>query len=179
MKPVILALLITPIFVASAVTASALEAQAAPAIRSTAGAPADTATERRLVTAVVDSTLAALSRGDLVGFTDYMVDEAITMSIRNRDGQLRHAAQTRLANRSMSLPGRVTERAFGTQVRVAGPIATAWAPYDFYIDDKWSHCGVDVFTLLKTGGTWKIATLVWSVEQPPACQRHPDGPPKQ
>ena len=39
------------------------------------------------------------------------------------------------------------------------------------------HCGVDVFTLLKSEGGWRIATLVWSVEQPPACQRHPAGPP--
>ncbi|MBC8087958.1 MAG: nuclear transport factor 2 family protein [Phycisphaerae bacterium] len=141
-------------------------------------AVADTALDRRLVAALVDSSLAALSRGNLVAFTDYMVDEAITMSVSTRNGQSRHSARSRLANRTMAMPGKITERAFRTQVQVAGPIATAWAPYDLYIDDKWSHCGVDVFTVIKTGGVWKIATLVWSVEQPPACARHPDGPPK-
>lgn len=140
--------------------------------------PTDTVADRKLVVAVVDSALAALSRGSLTGFTDYMVDEAITMSIRETNGQFRHAARTRMANRTMQMTGKITERAFDTRVLVAGPIATAWAPYDLYIDNKWSHCGVDVFTLLKTGGTWKIATLVWSVEQPPACKQHPGGPPK-
>ena len=44
-------------------------------------------------------------------------------------------------------------------------------PYDFYIDGKWSHCGVDAFTMLKSDGRWRIASLSWSVEQPPACER--------
>jgi len=142
-------------------------------------APSDTAADRRQVAALVDSALAALSRGNLEAFTDYMVDEAITMAVSTRDGQSRHSARTRLANRTMAMPGKITERAFRTQVHVAGPIATAWAPYDLYIDNKWSHCGIDVFTIIKTGGAWKIATLVWSAEQPPVCERHPDGPPKQ
>jgi hypothetical protein len=60
---------------------------------------------------------------------------------------------------------------------VSGPVAMVWLPYDFYSDGKWSHCGVDLFTFLKADGRWRIATLVWSVEQPPACAPHPDGPP--
>jgi ketosteroid isomerase-like protein len=141
--------------------------------------PTDTTADRKQVAALVDSALAALSRGNLEAFTDYMVDEAITMSVSSRNGEARHSARTRMANRTMALPGKITERAFRTQVLVAGPIATAWAPYDLYIDDKWSHCGIDVFTIIKTGNAWKIATLVWSVEQPPACERHPDGPPRK
>ena len=63
--------------------------------------------------------------------------------------------------------------------RVNGPVATVWYPYDLYVDGQWSHCGVDVFTLIRTDGQWRIATMSWSAVQPPACEKHPDGPPKQ
>jgi hypothetical protein len=53
-----------------------------------------------------------------------------------------------------------------------------WYPYDLYIDGKWSHCGVDAFTLIRTEGKWRIAVMSWSAEQPPACEKHPDGPPR-
>jgi hypothetical protein len=63
-------------------------------------------------------------------------------------------------------------------VKIAGRLATVWLPYDFHIDGKWSHCGVDAFTMLKVGEQWRIAVLAWTVEQPPACRPHPDGPPQ-
>ncbi|MDZ4862334.1 MAG: hypothetical protein SGJ01_02725 [Gemmatimonadota bacterium] len=43
--------------------------------------------------------------------------------------------------------------------------------------DTWSHCGVDVFTLMKSEGRWRVAALVYTVEQPPVCRKHPAGPP--
>jgi hypothetical protein len=62
-------------------------------------------------------------------------------------------------------------------VRVNGPLAMVWYPYDLYRDGKWSHCGVDALTLIKHEGRWRIATFAFSTEQPPVCEKHPDGPP--
>jgi hypothetical protein len=45
-----------------------------------------------------------------------------------------------------------------------------WAPYDLWVNKKFSHCGVDVFTLIKTNQGWKIASLVYTVE-PDACEK--------
>jgi hypothetical protein len=39
-------------------------------------------------------------------------------------------------------------------------MASVWAPYKFYLGDKFSHCGVDVFQLMKTGDGWKIIYIV-------------------
>jgi hypothetical protein len=44
-------------------------------------------------------------------------------------------------------------------------IAVLWADYKFYIDGKFSHCGVDAFSLLKTADGWKIAGIVYTVEK--------------
>jgi len=48
---------------------------------------------------------------------------------------------------------------FGT-VNIDGDLASVWAPYEFYLGDKFSHCGVDVFQLLKTADGWKIIYIV-------------------
>ena len=127
--------------------------------------------------AVADSALAAISRSDFVGFTDLMLDSAVTFSAGMRNGQYQARFSSRAQQRATTTESRFTERGYRPTVLVSGPVAMVWLPYDFYIDGKWSHCGVDVFTLVKAGTGWRIATVVWSVEQPPACSPHPDGPP--
>jgi hypothetical protein len=51
------------------------------------------------------------------------------------------------------------ERMFAPEVRVDGSLATVWTEYDFHLGEKFSHCGVDAFQLLKTSGGWKIVAL--------------------
>ena len=132
--------------------------------------------DRAAVLAVAESSLAAITRSDFVAFTDLMLDSAVTFSAGERNGQFRLRFSTRAQQRATP-PGNYVERGFEPQVLVSGPVAMVWLPYDFYADNKWSHCGVDVFTLLKTEAGWRLATVIWSVDQPPSCQRHPAGPP--
>lgn len=139
-----------------------------------AQAPAD---DRAQVLALADSALATISRNDFVALTDLMLDSAVTFSAGARDGKAWTSFRTRAAQRAMQSDRAFTERGFDPQVMVSGPIAVVWLPYDFYRDGAWSHCGVDAFTMLRAEAGWRIATLVWSVEQPPACRAHPDGPP--
>jgi hypothetical protein len=134
--------------------------------------------ERAGVLAIADSALAAISRGDFKGFTDLMVDEAVLFPTTTRNGEFRYVMRTRSQQREAQAPGVITERGFRPEVRVAGPVAVVWYPYDLYIDGKWSHCGVDIFTLIKRANGWRITTVTWSAEQPPVCERHPGGPPR-
>jgi hypothetical protein len=69
------------------------------------------------------------------------------------------------------------ERIWKPDVRIHGLIATVTAPYDFWIDGKQSHCGTDVFDLIKTEEGWKIAGGVYTVET--KCDPSPLGPLKQ
>jgi hypothetical protein len=48
---------------------------------------------------------------------------------------------------------------FGT-INIDGDLASVWAPYKFYLGDKFNHCGVDVFQLIKTSAGWKIIYIV-------------------
>lgn len=66
------------------------------------------------------------------------------------------------------------ERIWNPDVRVHGSIATVWTPYDFWIDGKLSHCGVDAFDLIKSGEGWKIAGGAYTIER--NCPPSPLGP---
>ena len=66
------------------------------------------------------------------------------------------------------------ERIWNPEVRVHGSIATVWTPYDFWIDGKLSHCGVDAFDLIKSGEGWKIAGGAYTIEH--NCPPSPLGP---
>jgi len=56
------------------------------------------------------------------------------------------------------------ERIWNPKVLLDGPVAVVWADYDFHVDDKFSHCGVDVFNLIKDEGVWKVANMTWTVQ---------------
>ena len=52
------------------------------------------------------------------------------------------------------------EKILDFKIRVDGPMANAWTPYEFWFNDKFSHCGVNSFQLIKLEGTWKIIYLI-------------------
>jgi hypothetical protein len=139
-------------------------------------AVAQTPDARATVIAVADSALAAITRGDAVGLTDLMVSEAVMFPTSTRDGVTAYRVRTREAQRTAAING-VVERGFKPTAMVNGGVAMVWMPYDLYVNGAWSHCGADVFTLVKSNDKWRIASLAWSAEQPPVCEKHPSGPP--
>jgi hypothetical protein len=52
------------------------------------------------------------------------------------------------------------ERITFETLKVDGDLAIAWTPYRFYVNEKFSHCGVDSFQLVKLNGEWKIYYLI-------------------
>jgi len=154
--------------------AVSIAARVAPAQEPTAAADSD----RAAVLALVDSALAAISAEDFEGFTDLMLEEALAFPVWvERGGKLGYRASTRADQRAIEPAADFVERGFDPDVRVQGHLATVWLPYDFYVDGEWSHCGVDAFILIRRPEGWRVASIAWTVEQPPACRPHPDGPP--
>jgi hypothetical protein len=45
-------------------------------------------------------------------------------------------------------------------IKIDGELAIVWAPYKFYLGDKFSHCGVDAFQLVRINNDWKIQYLI-------------------
>ena len=134
--------------------------------------------DTRAAIAVADSVLVALTNGDGKTLARLTLDSAVVGGIGTRDGVERMSLRTWPLYINRTGPSTFTERGFGATARVQDRVAQVWMPYDLYIGDKWSHCGVDTFTLMKSDGHWRVAALIYTIQQPPACQRHPAGPPR-
>jgi len=52
------------------------------------------------------------------------------------------------------------ERITYETIKVDDNLAVVWTPYQFYVGDKFSHCGVNSFQLVKIDGQWKIQYLI-------------------
>jgi hypothetical protein len=133
--------------------------------------------EQAAVLAVVDSAMAAINRGDMIALSNTMTDSGQVYATRDVNGTPSFAMRTAASQRAAGQRPPIIERGFDADVRIAGGVASVWLPYDLWFGGKWSHCGVDHFTLVRTGTAWRIANLTYSVEQPPACRMHPSGPP--
>ncbi len=52
-----------------------------------------------------------------------------------------------------------SEPIWNEKVEIDGGLASVWVAYAFYIDNTFSHCGVDAFHLINTPEGWKIFHL--------------------
>ncbi|MBC7409270.1 MAG: nuclear transport factor 2 family protein [Arcicella sp.] len=60
---------------------------------------------------------------------------------------------------SLPATSKIEERVLNYEIRLDAQMATAWTPYEFYVNEKRSHCGVDAFQFFKTEKGWKITTI--------------------
>lgn len=52
------------------------------------------------------------------------------------------------------------EQILDYHILIDGNMAFAWTPYQFYVNDQFSHCGVNSFQLIKTKEGWKITYVI-------------------
>jgi hypothetical protein len=148
--------------------ASTTAAAGAPPSPAPAGhPPADEAA----VLATMDRYLTAISSNDLATLAAMQTPEGMTYRARAVPGGGMEVVAH--PNTYWSDPVRKTAHAFlerywSPTVMIRGSIAVVWAPYEFQIDGKTSHCGIDVFDFVKLNGEWKVANAMWTVE-PDAC----------
>jgi hypothetical protein len=61
------------------------------------------------------------------------------------------------------------ERPRSQQVRIDGPLAHVWMPYDFHVGERFSHCGTNSFQMVRGDGGWLIGQLAYT-RQRMGCQ---------
>lgn len=57
-------------------------------------------------------------------------------------------------------PGAADERIVVETVKIDGSLAMVWTPYQFFYKGKFSHCGVNVFQLVRLSSGWKIQYII-------------------
>jgi hypothetical protein len=55
---------------------------------------------------------------------------------------------------------KIEERLLSYNIQIDGTMANVWTPYEFYINEKLSHIGVNSFTLLLENNIWKIVHII-------------------
>jgi hypothetical protein len=122
--------------------------------------------EETAILEVVDRFMEAISNTDAAAMTALRIEGGITTVERPAA-----SGGTQVTRRVFQpSPGRPTsrERYWDPIVHVRGSLAIVWTPYEFWSGGKTSHCGIDVFEMVKEQGAWRIGNVMWTVE-PDAC----------
>ena len=109
----------------------------------------------------------ALEKQDTVLFKSILLTNGQVWAISEKENVAKYSMrQFSDFMRTLINPARVIqERMLSSEVKIHNRIAMAWVPYTLDISGKFSHCGVDLFTFLKTDEGWKIATAAYTIEQ--------------
>jgi hypothetical protein len=128
------------------------------------------------VVAVVQRLFDALAAHDGDAITSLMIPGGRLVAVR--DSGATASTPEDFAARLKTIDKPMLERMWNPKTLVHGRIAVVWAEYDFHLDGKFMHCGIDSVNLVKTAGTWKIAAIVYTAETT-GCAPSPLGPPKE
>jgi hypothetical protein len=124
----------------------------------------DAQTAEDSVKAVVKQLFDGMKNSDAVMIKTAFADSAFLQSVgKNKEGKI--AISTDSIDEFAKLisgikKGAADEQIVFESIKIDGPLAMVWAPYKFYFDGKFSHCGVDSFQLVYVNGQWKIQYLI-------------------
>ena len=113
---------------------------------------------------VINNMFDGMRNADVQLFKSAFGDSAVMQGIsRNREGK------TIVYNQSVAgfadFVGKLKkdsadERITFETIKIDGPLAFVWTPYQFYHNGQFSHCGVNSFHLVRFNGVWKIQYLI-------------------
>ncbi len=128
------------------------------------GTTANSQTAEDSVKSVINNLFTAMKTADAVLLKSCFADSMVLQTIsRNKEGKLVVKNETPsgfIDFVSKESPGNADERITFDVVKVDGPLAIAWTPYNFYYKGQFSHCGVNSFQLVRFNGEWKIQYLI-------------------
>ncbi len=121
--------------------------------------------EEQSTRATIDIFFEGFHKGDTILMKSVMSDKIIMQTaFRTKEGEdklvedspanVLKAIATRTADQKWD------ERLLSYNIQIDGNMANVWTPYEFWFNDKFSHCGVNSFQLFKDGATWKIIYLI-------------------
>jgi hypothetical protein len=129
--------------------------------------PEAPAADRGAVLAVVDGLFAAMLARDGAAVTELVEPQGIVTSVTMDAGASRVTSSSwaEFAGRLPQAPAPIRERRFDPEVRIRGDLAMVWSRYDLSIGDTFSHCGTDLFELVRRDGRWRMLHVTYTRER--------------
>ena len=114
---------------------------------------------------VIQHFFKGLQSGDTITMKETLADKVVLQtSFMNKEGEsiLRNDDFGRFLNAvGTKNPEDIwEEKLLSYTVQVDGNMANVWTPYEFYFNNKFSHCGANSFQLFHDGKAWKIIYLI-------------------
>jgi hypothetical protein len=129
-------------------------------VAAASGGYAQSSSEDSVKTAV-NLLFTGMKSSDAAMIRNSFADSAILQTITSPQGGVLTEKVNDFAEVvSKMTAGDADERIQFDVVRVDGPLAIVWAPYEFYYKGKYSHKGVDSFQLVRVNGVWKIQYII-------------------
>lgn len=123
--------------------------------------------EKPQVLKVVDSFFNGFHSGDTLIMHKVLADNAkiyTTTSGSNGENVLNQTPLSAFLNNIANRPPAEVweERLTDTLWHRDGNLAMVWTPYTFWRNGQFSHCGANLFTIVKFDSGWKIITITYS-----------------
>ncbi|MCA0395829.1 MAG: nuclear transport factor 2 family protein [Bacteroidetes bacterium] len=120
--------------------------------------------EEASVKACIDQLFTAMRTGDSSLLAECFSPTALLQTIvSHQDGSTEVKTEpVQLFVSSVGKPHKEVydERISYGSILVDDNLASVWTPYQFYLGEKFSHCGVNAFQLVKLNGRWKIQYII-------------------
>ena len=112
---------------------------------------------------VIETFFEAFHQKDTTFLKDFFMHDARLTSVQNSlDGvRTKEESVEEFIKAIGSIPDDLSfeERLLGFKVVDASGMTLVLTPYEFYVNGRFSHCGTNVFTLVKKESKWKILAL--------------------
>lgn len=131
-----------------------------------AHARAQDASDTAAVRSVIDRLFDAMRVADTAAMNALFAGDVELLSVQRREGStmvspttidafLRSVAAARAQNPDVALDERIGR----TTIEIDGDLASAWTEYEFWVNDNFSHCGANLFTMARLEGEWRILRI--------------------
>lgn len=119
--------------------------------------------EENAIKQSINNLFTGMRTGDSTLASAAFAKESILQTIVNKDGK--NIVKTESVSGFLKMIGtprnqKYDERVLFSKILIDGPLASVWTDYKFYIDEKFSHCGVNSFQMVKGDKGWQIIHII-------------------
>ncbi|MEL6976578.1 MAG: nuclear transport factor 2 family protein [Bacteroidota bacterium] len=121
--------------------------------------------EKTLVQKTIEGFFEAFHNKDSLAMKSFVAENVVLQTTgRNKEGKTLFQTTPigKLYESIVSIPDSVQfqERLTSWSIQVDRTMANAWVGYEFWLNDNFSHCGINSFQMVNFDGEWKIIYLI-------------------
>lgn len=119
-------------------------------------------TSRNEIRIVIQQLSTEMERGDTTALRTLFNPDAYIQSVNKSRGVVelfKESLNGFITAVGSANKGSLREIITIEKILVDGDLAVVWAPYKFYLNGIYSHCGVDVYQLVRLRNKWVIISI--------------------